>query len=60
MIGDVTVTIVWMDNRPDETIEGYSVASAEGVLHITMRMHSGKPSRHIPLCHVREYIVREH
>jgi hypothetical protein len=58
VIGDVRVTVTWMDGT-EEIIEGYSASSKDGVLHITMRMHSGKPDRHIPLANVREYATKE-
>jgi hypothetical protein len=58
MIGDVTVTVTYMDGRED-TIDGYQARAVDGVLHITQRMHSGRPDRHIPLANVREYTTRE-
>jgi hypothetical protein len=58
MIGDVTVTVTYMDGKED-IIDGYSARAIDGVLHITQRMHSGKPDRHIPLANVREYTTRE-
>ena len=58
MIGDVTVTVRWMDGT-EETIEGYTARAEDGVLHITQRMHSGRPDWHIPLANVRDYSTRE-
>lgn len=58
MTGDVTVTVTWMDGAQD-IIDGYSASAKDGVLHVTQRMHSGKPDRHIPLSNVREYTTRE-
>jgi len=55
MIGDTVVTITWMDGKT-ETITCYSVSLNNGsVLHLTMRIHSNKPNRHIPLANIREY-----
>jgi len=47
-----------MDGRT-ETITGRAVRNADGMLHIVMGMHSGKPNRHIPLANVREYTTEE-
>lgn len=58
MIGDITVTVTYMDGQED-IVDGYNARSIDGVLHITQRMHSGKPDRHIPLANVREYTTRE-
>jgi hypothetical protein len=58
VIGDVTVTVTWLDGK-QETIEGHSARSQDGVLHIAQRMHSGRPDRHIPLANVRDYTTRE-
>jgi hypothetical protein len=59
MTGDITVTITWMDDQPTIQIDCYDVREANGTLHMVMRVHSGKPDRHIPLAHVREYTVRQ-
>ena len=58
MIGDVTVTVTWMDGMT-ETIEGYIARAEDGVLHITQRMSSGKLDKHIPLSNVRYYTTSE-
>lgn len=58
MRGDTTVVVTWMDGRT-ETITGRAVRNADGMLHIVMGMHSGKPNRHIPLANVREYTTEE-
>jgi len=56
--GDIAVTITW-NNGAQETVTCYDARAVNGVLHITHRMHSGKPDRHIPLTSIREYTTRE-
>jgi hypothetical protein len=58
MLGDVQVTITWADGS-ETTETGYQAKVLDGVLHITQRMHSGKPDRHIPLTSIRFYSTRE-
>lgn len=59
MAGDTEVTVIWDKDGSSETFTCYSARTLNGVLHCTMRMHSGQADRHIPLEKIREYRTRE-